>query len=162
MKSSCLVSENQICRNCRYPLPMDSVAFSMTGDEIQEKSRELPPDSLSLHITAGRIIMVWVLFHLPNFMFMFLTKRGCQFSVAAGTNYQVCDGLKQRTLFSHNSGGRQSNMGFPGLKSVCWQGHISSRDSIDKCIFLTFLASEEYSYSLVHYIISSFFFSCFF
>ena len=162
MKSSCLVSENQICRNCRYPLPMDSVAFSMTGDEIQEKSWELPPDSLSLHITAGRIIMVWVLFHLPNFMFMFLTKRGCQFAVAAETNYQVCDGLKQRTLFSHNSGGRQSKMGFPGLKSVCWQGHTSSRDSRDKCIFLTFPASEEYSYSLVHYIISSFFSSCFF
>ena len=106
MEGSCLVSENQICRNCRYPLTMDSVAFSMTGDEIYEKSWELPPDSLSLYISAGRIIMVWVFFHLPNFMFMFLTKRGCQFPVAAVTNYQVCDGLKQCTLFSHNSGGR--------------------------------------------------------
>ena len=75
MEGSCLVSESKICRNCRYPLAMDSAAFSITGDEIYEKSWQLPPDSLSLYISAGRIIMVWVFLHLPNFMFMFLTER---------------------------------------------------------------------------------------
>lgn len=58
-------------------------------------------------------------------------------------------GLKQCLLFSQSSGSQKSDKGFAPQKSMSQHGH-ASRDTRDKSISLTFPASEQHPYSLVH------------
>lgn len=46
--------------------------------------------------------------------------------------------LNTAHLLPHNSGGQKSEMGFPGLKSKCWQGSVPFEGSTGEsfpCLF---------------------------
>lgn len=80
-----------------------------------------------------------------NYLLMLYVWWLYLFPMTAITNYPNLGGLKNRSLFFHNSRGQESKLSFTGPNSRCQHSHPPSRCSREEsipCIFQTLMTAS--------------------